>query len=567
MEQEIKVFFKVDLSINTSNLVSKNLGKDGAIRAILFDPSSSQDNKTNIIYIGVYGKGIYQTTNAGEDWVLMDGSPKEPLRMAISPSPQPSPKGRGSTSTEFSSYPGVRSNTIQAEEEKNKQSSVLFVTTPRGVFRYSENQWQDISPEKDKEYCGISVNPSNPKMVVCAQRFRGFNNPIYLSLDQGNTWSNVLEKCEIHFQAPWWPKNHFSAATACIVFNPHAKNEVWFTDWYGTWHTPDITAIPCHWHTHENGHEEMVVFGIISPPAGAPLLTAIADNNGTRHANLDDYPDSIYQNPWVQSTTGLDFCEADPNCIVRVGSRNDGSDGAGAFSTDNGVSWKPFGKTNFAMNGRIAVSAKDPNRIVVLPMADSPKYSRDKGKTWNESEGAPKGGIGNFWHKSQPLASDRADGNLFYYFEGGILYHSNDGGKTWEKGALLPRDQKGFLVNVKCVPGKEGEVWVSLGKNGLFRSQDKGNTFNKVENVSWAHLFDFGKPAPGNDNPALFLYGTTNNATGVFRSADMGNTWVRINDDQNQIGDSPECLTADRQVFGRVYIGTNGRGIFVGERK
>jgi len=48
---------------------------------------------------------------------------------------------------------------------------------------------------------------------------------------------------------------------------------------------------------------------------------------------------------------------------------------------------------------------------------------------------------------------------------------------------------------------------------------------------------------------------------GTFRSTDSGGTFVRVNDDQDQYGGNITVMTADPQIFGRYYLGTNGRGI------
>ena len=47
----------------------------------------------------------------------------------------------------------------------------------------------------------------------------------------------------------------------------------------------------------------------------------------------------------------------------------------------------------------------------------------------------------------------------------------------------------------------------------------------------------------------------------MFQSDDGGASWSRINDDQHQFGNMGEALTGDPRIYGRVYLGTNGRGV------
>ncbi|EFL13332.1 cellulose-binding family II protein [Streptomyces sp. C] len=77
----------------------------------------------------------------------------------------------------------------------------------------------------------------------------------------------------------------------------------------------------------------------------------------------------------------------------------------------------------------------------------------------------------------------------------------------------------------------------------------------------------FGKAAPGASYQALYLIGTVKDVTGVFRSTDQGATWLRVNDDAHQWGGigGTGVITGDPDVFGRVYVGTNGRGLQYGD--
>ncbi len=51
------------------------------------------------------------------------------------------------------------------------------------------------------------------------------------------------------------------------------------------------------------GLEETAVLDLISPPAGAPLLSALGDIGGFRHANLDAVPPLIFTSPGLTSST------------------------------------------------------------------------------------------------------------------------------------------------------------------------------------------------------------------------------------------------------------------------
>ena len=85
----------------------------------------------------------------------------------------------------------------------------------------------------------------------------------------------------------------------------------------------------------------------------------------------------------------------------------------------------------------------------------------------------------------------------------------------------------------------------------------------KISTVNDAHVIGFGKPADGKTFPAIYLAGRIGSVSGLFRSTDNGDTWVRINDDQHQYG-VINRVTGDPRIFGRVYLATSGRGIIYG---
>lgn len=58
---------------------------------------------------------------------------------------------------------------------------------------------------------------------------------------------------------------------------------------------------------------------------------------------------------------------------------------------------------------------------------------------------------------------------------------------------------------------------------------------------------------------------TTRGQYGFFRSDDAAKSWVRINDEDHQYGLVLHII-GDMQEYGRVYVGTHGRGIITGQK-
>jgi photosystem II stability/assembly factor-like uncharacterized protein len=124
-------------------------------------------------------------------------------------------------------------------------------------------------------------------------------------------------------------------------------------------------------------------------------------------------------------------------------------------------------------------------------------------------------------------------------------------------------DSRGGQDRIYASPNKEGDVWLAAF-DGLYHSADTGKYFIKLKGVDEIHAFGFGKSAPVADYSALYLVGVINGLRGIFRSDDAAQTWVRINDDQHQWG-LVLHITGDPKKYGRVYVGTHGRGTFYGD--
>ena len=120
-------------------------------------------------------------------------------------------------------------------------------------------------------------------------------------------------------------------------------------------------------------------------------------------------------------------------------------------------------------------------------------------------------------------------------------------------------------VRLGAVFGRAGDVWLAgggdTGAYGLWHSINGGVSWTRLSNVEQADTVGFGRAAPGASYPAVYTSARIGGVRGVFRSDDGGGSWVRINDDQHQYGWTGATITGDPRIYGRVYLGTNGRGI------
>jgi hypothetical protein len=349
-----------------------------------------------------------------------------------------------------------------------------------------------------------------------------------------------------------------------------------------------------------------VALDLVSPPTGAHLLSGVGDIAGFKHDDLDVSPaDGMFGNPIFGNTTSLDFAELEPTIVARVGTNSKGAQGA--YSTNGGTTWTSFAKAPSASTGQgsIAVSA-DGSRFLWAAKAGALSYSQDNGATWNackvlvagcgtDALALPDGGAlsTKCRFSGVQVAADRVNPSKFYA-SGRISIYSDSG-----KNFVPANDQSGMFASTdggatfvqttaslsgrpRPVFGIEGDLWITTS-TGLFHSRDSAMTFAQepVSLVNGATAVGFGMPAPGQSYPAVYLAGSVTAGSvdggaldggsvgsvwGSYRSDDAGATWQRIDDANHQFG-YINCLTGDPRRYGRVYLGTGGRGILYGDAR
>jgi hypothetical protein len=412
-------------------------------------------------------------------------------------------------------------------------------------------------------------------IVSSYHRYKAGGEEIFRSLDGGETWKGVFASGgKFDYSKAPYIKPTGIHWLFDIEINPFNPDHVIFTTGYGGHETFNFTDLekrnPTVWHAMSTGIEETVPLELLSPPKGANLITGIGDYGGFVHWDLDKpSPEGNFNKPHFANTDGVACAELKPEIIVRVG---EGSDQVGGgnigYSLDSGRTWHPAGMPNDkSKHGDIAVAA-DGSSWVWTPKAsrqrkDTVYYTSDNGKIWNFSKGISA---------SVRVVADKVNPKRFYGLDlfGGQLFISDDGGANFKaqplnlsdgpvKGQRKGRgDERGGQDRIYATPGMEGDLWFAA-YHGLYHSEDKGKTFARMGHVTEMHGFGFGKAAPGSEYPALYFIGVSDGTHAFYRSDDAAKTWVRINDDQHNYG-LVLHITGDPKIYGRVYLGTHGRG-------
>lgn len=549
---------------------------------VTFDPSTGSRGKaTRTIYAGVADTehSLYRSTDGGQTWEPVPGQPAQG----------------------FIPHHGILS-----------ANGNLYVTYTKEVGPYNggegsvwkyetvSGKWTDISPtgagKTDSPYGGLAVDAQHPDTVMVATMNKWWPDEfIYRSTDGGKTWKPFwtlddakdpvrTNQYTIDYSlAPWldWgekknlpeqnPKLGWMIGD--LEIDPFDPDRIMYGTGATLYGSNNVTALDKGQNVNisvmADGIEETAVMGLISPPSGAHLLSAMGDIGGFRHEDLNQAPPMI-TNPYLGTSTDIDYAELNPNIVVRVGN-SEGSNPRMGVSMDNGKTWRPAANAwvspsnDATQGGYVAVGADGSSMVWSPSNAADPKpvsYSKDLGATWKASSGIPSGAR---------VSSDRVNPKKFYGIADGVFYVSVDGGATFAKAATgLPT----YLTsNFKAMPGVEGDIWVAAAEDntdrdspyGLWHSTDSGKTFKKLDQVQAAAAIGFGKAAPGQSYMALYAHASIGGRDGIYRSDDAGRTWIRINDDRHQFGAANTAITGDPRVYGRVYLATNGLGIVLGE--
>lgn len=554
------------------------MNRGSGIVCVVFAPDATQDEQgTRDIYVAVSLKdreSLFVSHDYGNTWQPVEGQPIQyrPTSLSIS---------------------------------NNKELVLTYGDTPGpstmkdgGVWKYdiAKNKWTDISPIRIKKgekagfgYISSSIDPNNPKhMIVSTHHLDGkhgyTSDEMFRTTDGGKHWKPIFKTGfrYDHSKAPYTQVAPLHWMFD-IEINPGNPEHAIFTTGFGGWETFNLSGVerkePVVWSIMSSGIEETVPLELYAPEKGARIISGVGDYGGFTHFRPDELTDGSHSNPHFANTNGVTGAWLKQELIVRVGALFGKQPGAKtiSYSEDGGMNWIQCASLPDAQarNGHIAVAA-DGSTWIWTPDRMDAYYTCDKGATWQLCKGLPK---------DMRVIADKMNARKFYAVDAvkEILYVSEDGGKTFQSDTLnltmkpyrrpgatdrMPNrgDRRGGQDRIYSTPGFENDLWIAA-YDGLYHSKEaQGVNFKPLDKVRKIYAFGFGKAKPGTDYPALYLIGVVNGQYGFFRSDDEARSWVRINDDAHQYGLVLHII-GDMQEYGRVYVGTHGRGLITGAPK
>ena len=556
---------------------ARNNQGSGIVFAIFDENSGSNGSASSKIYIGaslINRENLFRSTDAGQTWHAV---PEQPTQY------RPTHAVLASDGMLYITY-GDRPGPSRM--------------TNGGVWKFNTNNenWTEITPDKPDTsrsfgYAAVSIDAQNPKVLIVSSYHRyGIDNgeDIFRSVDGGKTWKQVFKGGGTfdYSLAPYVARTGIHWLFD-IEIDPFDSNHAIFTTGYGGHETFNFTDMdtgkPTKWHVMSSGIEETVALELLSPTKGAHLITAIGDYCGFVHWDLDKpSPEGSFDNPRFGNTNSVACAENNPDIIVRVGRATNYNPNKNiGYSLNGGKTWQPTDSmpNPEARLGYIAVSSDGttwiwapepirggfgPNRTTqFLPVY----FTTDKGTSWIECKGIPN---------NTRVIADKVNPKKFYAMDlfAGKLFISIDGGVNFTEQQLnlpggLPQDQENRgdkrdgQDRIYSAPGSEGDLWIAAF-DGLYHSTNSGKYFSKLDGVQEIHGFGFGKGKSDAGYSAIYLIGVVNSVRGIFSSDDIAKSWMRINDDQRQWG-LVLHITGDPKLYGRVYVGTHGRGTFYGD--
>ncbi len=389
-----------------------------------------------------------------------------------------------------------------------KNENIWYVAVGSGGVWKTTNSGTTWDPIFDKQAsysigC-VTIDPNNPATIWVGTgenvggRHVGFGDGIYVSYDEGKTWTNKGLKTSEHISK--------------IVVHPEDPNVIWVAVQGPLW---------------SSGGERGVYK---SGDGGNTWRKVLGDNEWTGATDIvidPRDPDLLYAATWQRHR----------NVAAYIG----GGPGSGIHrSRDGGETWKkltngipksPLGKIGLAIspfNPDVVYAA-----IELIRLKGGVFISRNQGTSWSKQSDAVSGGTGPHYYQ-ELYASPHQEGRL--YLMNFVVKISDDHGKTF-----YDMNEEKKHVDSHAMAFKMSDPgYVLFGTDGgLYESFDLTKTWKYVRNLPVTQYY---KVAVDDSEPFYNVYGGTqdNGSHGIpsrtTSSAGISNAdaWIKLGADGHQ---------------------------------
>lgn len=517
-------------------------------------------------------------------------------------------------------YPLVRQ---ASGKQSGEPLSVCRLGVMEDITPGSQSEVKGIGQENiqkgdilDYGFSGISVSRQTPGMLVASTIVKDDGDSVFLSMDYGRTWKQILydlSEGEISFRAPYMRPECNGGHSLIhwlsdIKINPFDDNEAWFNSGTGVFRTRNLKDEVRKFTDWCDGIEETVHLNVYSMPKGSvQVIDILGDLGGFAFEELDKPCGNSFAdaegNRYI-TCINADFSDEHPEWLVVTprGNWTGKTLGGLILSKDQGKTFErlpmPFGLTEDLdealhfiehpnVNSGWAAMSPDGQNIVwaVAEGIELPVCrliaSHDGGQTFSCCQVYEKDGSLKTTGKVK-VFSDRINSKLFYGFSGeSNFYISHDGGSTYreyELPAEFPKIDFGLIdcankTEVRGETGKSGVFYMAVGETGIWKLEycsetDKVSLTRLTAPGVTAYRMGLGLGSPEGDyyrdSKAIYFNGSIEGRYGFYRTLDEGQTFERLNTDRQMFGEI-NSIDGDCRVFGRFYLATGSNGVKYGD--